>query len=607
MVLLTLATTTRIEKIAPVEPFIYAIDFSYAQATYWTTTFGAPVETVSFTPTILDLFVNFIRYYGADSLANCKSLESSWYLDGSRLYVHLDHDAVFDGQVYQYGKGQGYSDTGVVYVDTVEHLPLVVEAPGIARAEDIKEYQRLTLLAADVNLTNRGGALDYLKSENIIGNSALFSYLSVEKISDGFASASDVQPQAFFFVEKISIGRETVRLSLQDIRKQEKKLPDQTFSAVTYPNLADGDDGKFIPIIMGPCRAVPCVPVTSGQGGTTDATFRCAEVLTAITAVRVKIEDTWTARTPSSVDLANGTFTIPNARSANGQAPYECQADVVGVAVSHSSDCIKYLYLRGLDQQFTDQFYDLEQWASVETSLPVCGIRISEPTDILDIIPQIQNGTWPSFRFDITFDGKKTIILDDREKPVQWVANSPDIANIDTLEIEESPEYLFGKVTIQYDKNYTEGSYRAEKANPYEAEIREAYQWSNTNTIETLLTNSTDAQAMADAKAEEYRKPVRTCTLELMGDRYFGMNIYDILWFDTTMGREEYYTGDFEGRAFFGVLIGQVISVAPNYQTRTVTIRVRILDRDPEMESYSVMGTEEYKIILTEDTRLVGL
>lgn len=608
MVLLTLATTTRVLKIWPLEPFVYVIDFSYnTSGTYWETDFGAPHEERVASPTILDVFVDYIRYYGALSLASCKSTESSWYLDDDRLYIHLDHDAVFDGVIYQYGRGQGYSDTGVTYLDEVEFLPLVAEAPGISRSEDIKEYQRLTLLSSDVKLTNMYGVLDYMKTENVIGNSALFSYISNEKVVNNFASSADVQPQAFFYVEKVSIGREAVTISLQDIRKQEKKLPEHTLDTTAYPYLSDSDDGKFVPLVYGACRSVKCIPVTSTQTGTTSATFRCAEVLTAISEVRVKIDDTWTARTPSSTDLANGTFTIPNARAEAGSAPYECQADVVGIAVDYASDIIVDLYERGLGQGYTDQFYDKTQWASVETSLPTCGLVLDQPTDILDIIPKIQNGIWPSFRFDVTFDGLKTIILDDRTRPVQWVANSPDIANIDTLEIVESSDYLYGEVTIQYDKDYTEGSLRAITESPYKSEILEKYQWSNTNTIPTLLTNSTDAQAMADAKAEEYRYPVRTCKLSLMGDKYFDMNIYDILWFDTTMGRAEYYTGDFDGRAFFGVLIGQVISVAPDYQNRIVDCTVRVLPRDPEMEDYTVLATEDYKPIITEDSRLVGI
>jgi hypothetical protein len=581
LIVLTLANTVRATHLWYTDAFVVGMRFSYTTASYWSSVLGAPAVTVSESPIILDVLINYIQYYIADSYATCLATESSWYFDGTTLWIHMDHLLVPDGVVIQYGKGVGYSDSSVVYIGSTQYLPLVTDTPSIERSEDIKEYGRLKLLATDIKLTNMFGVLDSLQDENIIGNSAMLSYIQNEKIVDGFVSAGDAVPQAFYYVEKVEHGQQSVSLALQDIRKLNKQVPTRVFDATTYPYLNDSDDGAFVPLIYGRVRAAKCFPVTANQTGTTDATFRCAEFLTTIHAVRVKIGDTWTAATVTGTDLANGTFTISGGRSAAGKDPYACQADVTGIPVVYASDIIVDLYSRYLGQAFTDQFYNLTEWNANKVTLPTCGLIINEQKDILDIIPIIQNGIYPSFRFDITYDGLKTIRIDDKTRGIDWFVGNLDIINNDKLTVVESSEYLFGEVTVQYDKDYTDGTYRPKTVNTYVNEIKENYQWSNTNTIPSLLNDATLANNMAVAKSVEYRYPIRTIELDLFGDKYFGVEIYDIMQADTALGRAEYYSGDFTGREFFGVIVGQVLRYKPNYDKKTVTVTLRILDRVP--------------------------
>lgn len=612
MIILTLANTARITDLWYTDAFTVGMRFSYSTASYWNTVFTAPAESSSESPVIIDVLINFIQYYTASSYAACISTMSSWYYDGTTLWIHLDHSIVDDGVIVQYGRGVGYSDSSVVYIGSTEYLPLVTDTPSIERSEDIKEYGRLKLLATDIKLTNMFGVLDSLQDENIIGNSALLSYIDNDKIVDGFVDAGDSVPQAFYYVERVEHGQQSVSLALQDIRKLNKQIPTRTFDTTSYPYLNDSDDGAFVPLIYGRVRSAKCFPVTANQTGTTDATFRCAELLTQIHAVRVKIGDTWTAATVTSSDLPNGTFTISGGRSAAGKDPYQCQADVTGISVTNASDIIVDMYSRYLGQAFTDQFYDLNNWIANSLVLPTCGLIISEPKDILDIIPIIQNGIYPTFRFDITYDGLKTIRIDDKLRGIDWFVGNLEVINNDSLTVNESSEYLYGEVTVQYDKDYTDNNYRTKQISTYVDEIKENYQWSNTNTIPSILNDATLANAMAVAKSVEYRYPIRTIELKLFGDKYFNVEIYDIMQVDTALGRIEYYTGEFTGREYFGVIVGQVLRYAPDYDAKTVSVMLRILDRAPleqqtilfRMDSGGVIGLateDDAYYIETED------
>lgn len=602
MVLFTLATTVKETRFWQHSPYVIAHGFRYPVASFWTGTLGAPGTGSDFSPLILNLLVNFIEYFEANSISGCEATEASWYYDGNTLYIHMDHDVEWSGALIQYGLGRGFTDSRVAYVGQTRFLPLIQGSPSIEKSEDIKEYQRLKLQSLDLSLSNHGGIIDDIKDQFVIGNRGILEYVPNSAVADGVVDQSKIVKQAVYYVENSENGRAEVRLSLQDTRKLEKKVPTRTLSVSNLPFLQDSNDGKLVPLIYGPVRSMPCIPLTSTETGTTSATYRAGELLTSISAIRVKVEDTWETRTASSTDLANGTFTIPNARAAVDQGPYECQIDGVGIPVAHAPDIIVDLYSRFLGQGFTTQFYDTTAWAAASASIPACGLVIKESTDIIDIIPMIQNGVYPGFRFDITIDGRRAIVLDDRERPIDWFVSSVEVLNIEDVSVEEDGEYLFGSVDVGYSKDQTEGQHRRVVNSTYEVYAKENYQWSNSLEIDSLLTTEEDAQSMAAAKALEYKDPPKTVEVQLMGDRFFGVQVYDIMQVDTAMGRDEYYTGSFSGREFHGILVAQVVSVATALSDLVTTAILRVLDRTPTVDSYSMLRKESSLAILTMES-----
>jgi len=274
--------------------------------------------------------------------------------------------------------------------------------------------------------------------------------------------------------------------------------------------------------------------------------------------------------------------------------------------VVNAPDIIEYLYLNYENQAFNDTFYYTSEWTANKAGVPTCNLVIDKQTPILEIIPIIQNGVSPTFRFDtVVGDVRKTIRLDDKTRPVDWYVSSLDVLNIDDLKPKDNKSYLFGEVTVEYDRDYTSDVTRKVTVTDYRESVKENYQWSDTTSLPTLLTNSTDAQTMVEAKALEFSVPIRTIDFILMGQRYFGVELFDIMQVDTAMGRDEYYTGEWEGREFLGVIKVQVIGIQPDYGSLTVSFTCKILSTVALVAQPDFLVTEDGDYILTEDGDLI--
>ena len=608
MLLTVLATTEILTSPSYVDSFVVGMAYSYQVADWWTSVFGANDDSVKKRKIlVLNVRANNIDYTAVNSYEACYDLERSWFISDTSVYVHLDHDLVLEGVSIQYGLGRGFTDGGIVYIDDVEYLPLITQAPMIERSEDIVGYSKLRLISGSLELSNLSGIVDELKNENIIGNDAILSHLPNSAVIDGVAQRADVQDLARYFVESSSLGNSSVKLELQDLRAMDKQVPTRFFDTVTYPDLSDSDEGKVVPLAYGAFRDLQATPVTSKETDTTFATFRACEYLISISEVRVKVRDTWETRIPSSTDNDRGSFTIPNARESTDKAPYECHIDGYGIPVNNAPDIMVDIYNRFLGQAFTSTFYDTTAWTVNKAGIPTCSMVIKEQTTILDIIPIIQNGVYPSFRFDITPQGMKTIARDDRERSIDWFVDSVEILNIDELEVVDNADNLYGVVIVDYDKSQTTNNPRRITVDTYAQSVVEKYQREDTSTpIESLLTNEIDAQNMANAKAIEFSDPVRTISPVLMGERFIELELYDIVQIDTSPGRLEAYTEDTRERELHGILIGQVISIKPDYQALVNTVTLRILDRDIDSEMNVFMVTENSEYITTESNLILS-
>lgn len=583
MLIFTFAKTTTLETSSfnYTDSFIITKYFKYNSPDWWSVTFGAPDDISLTAPSIItDIFIEGIKLVQADTYAQLPDNPGTWFYDAGtgQLSIHIPHDSTPESITIQYGNGFGFSDNGLVYVGSTLYLPFLKNVPSISKQEDIVGYDKPSYINSSITVANEDGILDDLKDEALVGNTAFLSYVDDNFIVDDHVEASSVIRLATWFIESMTWGMNEVSFSVQDTRKIDLKVPTRTFQVADYPALDTNDAGKYVPLIYGRVRSAPATPTNPGTTGSTNATYRVAELFTTIHEVRVKIGDTWVTRTPSSTDAPNGTFTIPNARATTSDAPYECVVDVTGIAVTYASDIIVDLYNRYAGIPFNDLYYNLGAWNTAKLSLPTCGIIVDTATDIMQVINRVQNGVYPGFRFSVDVSGKRIIIIDDRARDVDRFVDSIRIFNRDQLEVDEISDYLFKSVTIAYNQEYSGGKFQRVTNDDYADSVVEDFQWKNTEEIQVLLNDSTLATNMAAAKALEYSQPQRIAAPEFAGSEFFTTEIYDIIAFNTALDDDaDIWTGIVPKRPFFGVLVAQVLAVDPNYQDKTTRMRLRIL------------------------------
>ncbi len=565
-------------------PYVWAINFVYnTTSLYWTTAFGAPAQSQLSPTSVLGATVNDVIYTETSSLSDCLSLEISFYFDNlaQELYIHLDHN--IDGMTARLtiGEAIGFTDTTVLDIGGVEYLPAIASIPSLSQVQDLVKYDKLALINGELVLRNVGGIVDSLTSRAVIGGTAVLSFLDDDLVSDmGEADPADLVQLAAFYVEDYKQGVNDFRVSLQDRRRsQDVSFPATRFTVASYPNLDDDVVDQPIPVVYGYQRELKAYPV-NGKAASTTVRFRAGLLLTALTTVWVKINDTWTVVSPSSPDLPNGEFSCV-AKASASDSPYECRVEATGIAVTNAPDVIKDLNLRYAGIPFTESFYDTAEWTLEAASLTTIGIVFKDVTTIFNAAQKIQGGANIPFRYEVNALGQRTIRIDDDDR----METLPGVDNVEILDADKAiaqvdTQFLAAKIRVGYKLSDESGKYLTVLDSTYSADVTAAYLTQAEVRFDTLLTNSTDATARAAFDALRFSVPSVTVQQTLRGLRYLSLRIFDVLRVALTPDAIDLDTGELEdadGREFLGVQICKVVGIDPDFKLVQNKVRLQVL------------------------------
>jgi hypothetical protein len=574
------------DYIAPVYPFVYSVRPSvYSTANFWTSVFGAPVETGSYQIAVEALYryVASSDYAEQSSLGDCKSQEQSFYFDESnqRLYIHVEHEYAnyLSTDIYKYGEVRGATDEGVVYLDDIEYLPLVKSIPSIAQSADLAEYDRLAFITGTIEYLNLNAIFDYLINENIYGNS-IFS----KRLPSGGTSRTDLVDLAAFFIEDYDFTLAALKIAIQDKRKaQNITIPSLLFSATDYPDIDPNIAGNPVPLAYGTIRVSKAYPIDSEAEG--DVTFRQAQALVGVGTVQVLVGETWTTVTPSSSTAATGTFTLDyedcREEGAIDGTVLECRVLASeGIANTYASDVIKDLNDRELNITYNASNYDTTEWEAEETALTPIGVLFDTEIKLYDAIRQIQAGSNVGFRYEIAADGRRTIRIDDWDRTKTMHVYKEEIHNIDSIPVESEKDLLAAEVKINYAQDYYSGDFLSYLYDDEKETIYTEYGQQPRSIIDTLLTNETNAQARALWTFARYSTIPRVAKLELHGERFLTLRIYDIISAELTTGfvdlDAETITG---GREYFGVWKLGILAIDPDLKNTMNVVEAVLIER----------------------------
>jgi len=558
-------------------PFVYSLKpGGFQLADYWITTFGATDESNTKIVRVKHFArSNTVIYTSVDNLSTCLSTEQSFFFDfeNQTLYVHFEHDQNPLTDSYQYSITNGYNDSkGVIYIDDIEYLPIIQSIPSISQQAKIIGYDKQAYVDGSIVLSNANSIMDFLIDEKIYGNDADLFYLDdADIITDGkiqSATFSDLIPLASFYIENYPFTLQTISINVQDKRKAENPtIPQDTFLSSDYPDMEDSFIGDPIPVAYGAIREMSSIPLNGEAVGNVD--FKACESLTSFGTIQVLIDDIWTTKTATASQLSDATFTLlsADARETSGAVRKVKLVNPVGEVVTYASDVIKALNLKYLGIPYASSFYNTTEWENEEISLSTIGILIDKEKPLEDYIKDIKGGANIGFRYEITPDGKRTIRIRDNSRASSRFIPIVSIFNNDILPVNTDPKTVYAEVKVKYNKSYQSGRTQSVLNDDYKDSVEANYKQHNRLTIDTFMTNSTDADSRALNDALDFSEMRGNAVLTVVGKEYLDIKIFEVVTVELEKADREY----------FGTVDAIVLKIDPEGRTATNKIEARIL------------------------------
>ena len=197
---------------------------------------------------------------------------------------------------------------------------------------------------------------------------------------------------------------------------------------------------------------------------------------------------------------------------------------------------------------------------------------MSDSKYLYDWISLLQSSSTWGFRYEDT--GKRTIRLDDPDRATitfddgTTLITPVEIRNSD-IPIDQNAELYATSCIVKYGYNHRTQSYSQVENTDYKDAVLQEHRIEKILTIESLLTNKTDAEAKALRIMQDQSKVRPIITLELEVSKYTTPRIYDMIEAEVSLliqsGKRDY----------FGALKGQIIGIEPRTDTDSVILRIR--------------------------------
>jgi len=97
-------------------------------------------------------------------------------------------------------------------------------------------------------------------------------------------------------------------------------------------------------------------------------------------------------------------------------------------------------------------------------------------------------------------------------------------------------------------------------------------------TTETILNNSTDADARSLNDALKFSEIPKILKWILTGGEYLDLRIFDVKDLEVTPGNGDIDTGIIDGREYYGYRKGKVIGINPDARSRKNTVLFQLLE-----------------------------
>lgn len=634
------------QQMAPtLYPFVFAIKLWFGKdnsqvAPFWTDTFGATEDTQE-RYIVDDVVRSGINHYAQKSTAAlCISDQQSFYfdIDNQILYIHIEHDhcQLTVNTNYTYRYAIGLTNDKPRYFYDIPFYPYISDLSSIEKEVDKFDYDELTLLVDTITFNNRSGFFNQFQDAPLYGN------IMILKTGEEGDEYTDLVERLIFYIEDYDLSAEEFSVDIQDIRSIDTlDIPSETFSQDDYEYLDDDDDDEIIPFVCGPVIGVPgtCInpnnitKYTDSDGNTAyvDPQFIFCSVVSEFTTVYIEDSDSDTGYTAlTAAELAECSWdydadpcilTIPfdlvcdSDEDVDDDDTYtvsDVKADLTGLANSYGSDPIKQLSERYLGVSYDEDNYDIDTWETEEKYLAPIGWYLDSQQSIYEWFADFQCLSSVGFRFDFDATRRRKILVDNPNRDVKYTIPNVHVGNILTADGEKDIDEIYNIIDLKYNVDQ-------EDTDTYDEVVNEDY-LTESETIhggiiseydKTIgVLDDTEASNRAAIQAEDDSFVRNNFTIELWGEKYFDIDLYDVLEVELTLeqldiirgtvlkettdssevelivqdtiGADEEYEEQFSqittetvGDELFGTVRGQVVSVQPDFELKKNTITLR--------------------------------
>ena len=514
---------------------------------------------------VQNIIIDFEVIMRADSLAQCREHEKSFFTDGPVLYLHVNKHhppslyRIKNGVVY------GFTNTKPMKNGRTYYLPDLLQAPAIEQSADPMTYSKMRFDSGSFVFNNSHSVFDNFL--NVFGNA-----LSI-KIGKGSMPIEQFEMVAQYYISNLMINLNTATIEGKDRRELlSTKAPNEFYTLDKYPKIQENLLDKVMPEIYGYCVCAPGACLES-EDVYIDAvyetlkdwyTYRFSSYLTDIERIEMKMtDDTWTEIypglgipghdayvTPNPFPVVfhpeNGTVevyyaqTFPNGDRA--KAAQSIRATGVFNPQRNPGDIVRELIRRYNSTPFLDQYYDTLEWEKELKKLPDIGIVLDTQKEIFAWAEIIQNSSLVGFQL-LSEKGRYTARLDNPNRPESFEIKHSEILHLDECEVDFSGEHYASYANVKFAKNFSEKESRQVVNMDYRQDILDLHMIDQSYENESLMATEALARLKTEIVLQDYlqlRPVIRN--IRLNGFDYFNLRLYDTGYIDFKVTQDELKT-----------------------------------------------------------------
>lgn len=241
-------------------------------------------------------------------------------------------------------------------------------------------------------------------------------------------------------------------------------------------------------------------------------------------------------------------------------------------AFDNPADIIKDLNTNVLGIEYSASNYDTTEWEAESASLSDIALYMGESKPLYQWIEQMQAGSNYGFRYEdkelITMrldnPDRGFVTFDDGTDTIAAI----DIRNSD-IPIKKNATLYASSCIVKYSQNHRLDTFAQVVNTTYETAVVQEHRVKKIQTIESLLTNSTDADERAARVMADISEVRPIVTLVIDSDKYANPRIYDMIKATVSL------LTNAGTRTYYGALMAQIIGIDPIPDTDEFALTVR--------------------------------